>query len=109
MTENLIKSSQHPSIEVSSLQSISDDIEALDYKILSIGETLKGFSAVTHMFSYDKEKLDGDDLYQMALRCRDIYIHLMNRIEYLQKFGRLYLSRCRIEGGDVNMRAAGGG
>ncbi len=73
--------------QLQALEEMSTVIEHIDYRILSHGETQPDCAMISRMFSFEKEKLEGETLADMAMHTRSIYEQLAKRCSILQRLG----------------------
>lgn len=93
LSEGVEQAGADPIHHIKILQQITGDIEILDDKIMSLGEASSEFATLTHMFSLEKEKLDGKKVVDLARQIKDIYCHLNSRCELLMKLGGCFFQK----------------
>ena len=95
LSEGVEQAAVDPIHHIKILQQITRDIEILDDKIMSLGEASGEFATLTHMFSLEKEKLDGKKVVDLARQIKDIYCHLNSRCELLMKLGGCFFQKIK--------------
>lgn len=83
------------------LQKMSKEIEIADKRIISLGERFKEISAVTHMFSFEKENLEGRRLIELARHTEHIYKGLQERCRILRDIGSCFFGKV-FSAGNIN-------
>ncbi|MEI6126507.1 MAG: glycosyltransferase family 9 protein [Pseudomonadota bacterium] len=91
--EAIEKAGMNPLGNLKDLKSLTQKIEALDYRIISYGETVHDFATLTHMFCFEKEKLDGKEISEMARNTEIIYRKLQTRARVLKIMGNQFFEK----------------
>ncbi len=90
LADDIAQVGSRPLQNIKILQQLSERIEALDLKIISRGEALTDFATITHMFNFEKQKLDGTHIKDMVQMTHDIYQRLFTRCNVLHMLGHLF-------------------
>ncbi len=88
LADEVHSAGMNPVPNISRLQHLTQQLEALDNEVISAGEMIKPFKNLIHLFLYEKEIIEGGSITDMAVQTRTVYEVLVSRINELEAIGQ---------------------